>query len=359
MLFWLSELTPYFSPLNIFRYITFRSIGSLFTSFLIVFLLAPRFIKWIHTKGSQPIRLDGPETHLLTKKGKPTMGGVLIVFSFMASFFLWTDLRNPYVWISSFVLLGFAGLGACDDIKKITKNNHYGLSAKAKMAGQISIAGLAMTALMYVEPTSVSGYLFFPFFKNIILYLGPIFFVVGLLVVVGASNAVNLTDGLDGLAIGPIMIASLVLGIMAYAGGHYGFSHYLHIPYVPKAGELTVLCSALVGSGLGFLWYNTPPAMIMMGDVGALSLGGFLGIVSIMIKQEIILAVVGGIFVIETLSVMIQVLVFKRTGRRFFLMAPIHHHFEKKGWSEPTVVIRFWIVSLLLGLLALSSLKLR
>lgn len=359
MLFWLSDLTQYCSALNIFRYITFRSIAALFTSFCIVFLLAPRFIRWIHTKGSQPIRLDGPETHVLTKKGKPTMGGVLILFSFLISFLLWADLRNSYVWIASFVLLGFGGLGAFDDIKKITKNNHYGLSAKAKMLGQMTIAGIAIAALMYVEPTLLSGCLFFPFLKNCVVFLGPSFFILGVLVVVGASNAVNLTDGLDGLAIGPIMIASLVLGVMAYAVGHYGFSRYLHMPFVPQAGELAVLCSMLVGSGLGFLWYNAPPAMIMMGDVGALSLGGFLGIVSVMIKQEIILAVVGGIFVVETLSVMIQVFVFKKTGRRFFLMAPIHHHFEKKGWSESTVVVRFWIISILLGLVALSSLKLR
>ena len=359
MLFWLSELTQYCSALNIFRYITFRSIAALFTSFFIVFLLAPRFIQWIHTKGSQPIRLDGPETHVLTKKGKPTMGGVLILFSFVASFLLWADLSNAYVWIASFVLLGFGALGAFDDIKKITKNTHHGLSPSKKMLGQMTIAGLAIGTLMMIEPSALSGNLFFPFLKNSVFYLGPAFFIVGLLVIVGASNAVNLTDGLDGLAIGPIMIASLVLGIMAYAGGHYGFAHYLHIPFVPKAGELAVLCSILVGSGLGFLWYNAPPAMIMLGDVGALSLGGFLGTVSVMIKQEIILAVVGGIFVIETLSVVIQVLVFKKTGRRFFLMAPIHHHFEKKGWSESTVVMRFWIVSVLLGLVALSSLKLR
>lgn len=359
MLFWLSKYANYYSFLNIFRYITFRSIGAIFSAFIIVFLFMPPFINWICKKGSQPIRLDGPESHLLTKQGTPTMGGALVIGAFIISIFLWADLTNSYVWIASFVLIGFGALGAVDDILKLSKQNSKGISAKTKLFYQLLIGCLALLLLYYVEPSHVAGKLFFPFFKNIIVNFGVLFFAIGLFIVIGTSNAVNLTDGLDGLAIGPIMISCFVFMVIAYLTGHSQFANYLHIPFVPKAGELSILFSAIIGAGFGFLWYNAPPAMIIMGDIGAMALGGFLGITSIMIKQELLLAVVGGVFVLEALSVIIQVAVFKRTGRRVFLMAPIHHHFEKKGWTEPTVVFRFWIISSLLGLIALSALKLR
>ena len=360
MLFRLSALSSHYSFFNLFRYITFRSVAALFTSFFLVFFLAPPFIRWIRQKGSQPIRLDGPESHLATKKGTPTMGGALILGSVFLSVLLWTDWSNPYVWIASGILFGFGILGAIDDSLKVMRKNHDGLSTRAKFMGQVLLASVGMLTLLSVEPASVSGFLFLPFFKNISLFLGPfLYFVLGIFILVGTSNAVNLTDGLDGLVTGPVMIACVVFAIMSYVSSHAIFSHYLFIPHIPYGGELTVICSALVGAGLGFLWYNAPPAMIMMGDMGALSLGGFLGMISLMIKQECILALVGGIFVMETLSVILQVFVFKRSGRRVFLMAPLHHHFEKKGWAEPTVVFRFWIISILLGLLALSSLKIR
>ncbi len=359
MLYWLSQFSSQFSFFNLFRYITFRSMGALITGFCLVFLWMPSFIAWMRKQGEHPIRLDGPAQHLVTKKGTPSMGGALMGVAFMVALLCWADLGNQYVWISSFVFLGLGFLGAVDDRLKVTRKNPKGVSGKAKIFYQIVIACIALTALWMVEPDTLKGTVFFPFLKHLTLPLGYFYFFWGIGVIVGASNAVNLTDGLDGLAIGPVMISCMVFACMAYVIGHAGFAQYLQFPFIPQAGELMVPCCALVGAGLGFLWYNAPPATIMMGDVGALALGGFLGIISLMIKQELLLVLVGGVFVIEALSVMMQVLIYKKTGQRLFLMAPIHHHFEKKGWSESTVVIRFWIISALLGLLALSSLKLR
>lgn len=360
MLYFLSEIFPNYSFFNLFRYITLRSVGALFTSFFLVWALAPSFIRWIKSKGVQPLRLDGPPSHLLTKQGTPTMGGVLIMLAYGLTLALWIDTSNAYVWIATGVFMGCGALGAWDDILKILYKNPKGLAERWKLLGQMGVATCGVAALMWVAPPSLTQSVAFPFFKNALWYMGPwLFFLWGSWIIIGGSNAVNLTDGLDGLAIGPVMICCSVFAILCYLSGHYQFAQYLHIPFIPLAGELCVLCASLVGAGLGFLWYNCPPAMIMMGDMGALALGGFLAIVSLMIKQEFLLALVGGVFVLETLSVVIQVAVFKKTGRRVFLMAPLHHHFEKKGWSEARVVLRFWIISLLLGIFALSSLKIR
>ncbi len=358
MLYYLSELFANHTFFNLFRYITLRCVGALFTSFFLVWFIAPYFIQWIKTKGVQPLREDGPPAHLVTKKGTPTMGGSLIMLAYTSTMILWTDWSNAYVWIATWVFMGCGALGAYDDLLKVTRANPKGLSERRKLVGQLCVASSAMAMLMILTGCEYS--LYFPFFKKAVLTIGPVLFALwGTGIIIGASNAVNLTDGLDGLAIGPVMMACCVFAIMAYLAGHHEFAHYLHTPFIPSAGELCVLCASLIGGGLGFLWYNCPPAMIMMGDMGSLALGGFLGILALMIKQEFLLAIVGGIFVIETLSVIIQVLVFKRTGRRVFLMAPIHHHFEKKGWSESTVVFRFWIISILLGIFALSCLKIR
>ena len=358
MLYYLSEVFPPSSFFNLFRYITLRCMGALFTSFVLVWFIAPYFIRWIKDKGVQPLRTDGPATHLITKKGTPTMGGALIVLAYTSTLLLWVDGKNTYVWIATWVFMGCGALGAWDDLLKITRSNPKGLSERKKLVGQLCVASSAM--IMVIMLTGCEHTLYFPFFKKAVLTLGPVLFALwGTGIIIGTSNAVNLTDGLDGLAIGPVMMACFVFAIMAYMAGHHDFAHYLHTPFVPHAGELCVLCASLIGGGLGFLWYNCPPAMIMMGDMGSLALGGFLGILALMIKQEFLLTVVGGIFVIETLSVIIQVFVFKRTGRRVFLMAPIHHHFEKKGWSESTIVFRFWIISILLGIVALSCLKIR
>jgi phospho-N-acetylmuramoyl-pentapeptide-transferase len=314
----------------------------------------------MRTKGVQPLRLDGPQSHLETKKGTPTMGGILIMMAYGLTSFFWTNWKNTYVWLATFVFIGCGALGAWDDILKIVHKNSKGLAERWKLGGQLLIGFCAMVALMHLAPSPLGHTLYFPFFKNAFWVMAPWMFVLfGVWIIVGASNAVNLTDGLDGLAIGPVMTSCVVFAILAYISGHHEFTQYLHLPFVPMAGELSVLCAGLIGSGLGFLWYNAPPAMIMMGDMGALALGGFLAVVSIMIRQECLLAIVGGVFIVETISVIIQVVIFKKTGRRFFLMAPIHHHFEKKGWSETTIVFRFWIISLLLGIFALSSLKIR
>jgi phospho-N-acetylmuramoyl-pentapeptide-transferase len=360
MFYRLSALFPNDALCNLFRYITLRSVGALFSSFFFVWMIAPRFIAWMRLKGVQPLRLDGPASHLETKKGTPTMGGILIMLAYGLTLFFWTNWNNAYVWIATFVFMGCGALGAWDDVLKIKQKNSKGLAERWKLLGQLGIAFCAMVALVYVAPYPLGQTLFFPFFKNVFWCMPSWLFVLfGIWVIVGASNAVNLTDGLDGLAIGPVMISCVVFSILAYISGHHAFATYLYVPFVPMAGELSVLCAGLIGSGLGFLWYNAPPAMIMMGDMGALALGGFLAVISIMIRQEFLLTIVGGVFVLETISVIIQVVFFKKTGRRFFLMAPIHHHFEKKGWSESTVVFRFWIISVLLGIFALSSLKIR
>lgn len=355
LLYPLHDLIP---GLNVFRYITFRAIGAALTAFLILLYAAPPFIRLLQRMQiGQVIRSDGPASHF-SKKGVPTMGGLLILLALTFSTLLWVELNNRYVWILLGVTLWYGGIGAYDDYRKIKKKNSAGLSGRGKIFFQVlgaAIAGAALFSVPYFD-----SHLSFPFLKNVRPDLGSWYMLFALLVVVGASNAVNLTDGLDGLASGPTVISGSVYLLFSYLAGHAGLASYLQIPYVQGAGEVAVFCGALVGASLGFLWYNTFPAQVFMGDVGSLSLGAALGTVAIIIKQEILLAIVGGIFVMEALSVIIQVGYFKISGgKRVFLMAPFHHHFEKKGWPEPKVVVRFWIISIVLGLVALATLKLR
>lgn len=358
LLFPYSSDIPFF---NVFKYITFRTGGAIITALLISFIIGPRFIRWLKKKQKegQPIRDDGPESHLLTKKGTPTMGGALILTALTISTLLWADLKNPYIWIVLFVTLGFGGLGAFDDYLKLTKRSSYGLSGKMKLLGQISISLIASYFIVVLSDPALAFNVAMPVLKNTFIHLGWMFVPWAVLVMIGASNAVNLTDGLDGLAIVPVMIAAMCFGLIAYLVGNMVFAGYLQLNYVAGSGEIAILCGAMLGAGLGFLWFNAPPAMVFMGDTGSLAVGGMLGTISVVTKHELVLAVVGGLFVIETVSVMIQVAYFKMTGRRVFLMAPIHHHFEKKGWAEQTIVIRFWIIAAILALVGLSTLKLR
>lgn len=354
----LYPLHIYFSGLNVFRYITFRSISSAVTAFLIVILIGPYFIRALKKlQIGQVVRTDGPETHY-SKQGVPTMGGVLILAALSFSVLLWADLTSGLIWLLIGITLFYGFIGSLDDWKKIKKNNTKGLSARGKLI--LQIAGASMVGLyLFVHP-EYDGNLSLPFLKGFHPDLGFWYIPFAVLVIVGASNAVNLTDGLDGLAAGPMLISSSVYLIFSYIAGHAIVANYLQIPFVPGAGEVTIFCGALSGACLGFLWFNTFPAEIFMGDVGSLAMGGALGSVSIIIKQEFLLAIVGGIFVMEALSVILQVGYFKMSGgKRIFLMAPFHHHFEKKGWQEPKVVIRFWIISIILGLIALATLKLR
>ena len=346
---------------NVFRYITFRSFGAILTALVICFILGPRVIRWLKSKqkDGQPIRSDGPESHLLTKKGTPTMGGILILISLIISTLLWADLSNGFVWVILFVALTFGAIGFVDDYLKLTKRTSKGLRSRYKFLGQLVAAALATLFIWLLSPDHIQGQFALPFFKDFALDLGLFIIPIGILVIVGASNAVNLTDGLDGLAIVPTMITAGCFALIAYLVGRIDFAAYLQIPYIPGSGELAVIGGALVGASLGFLWFNAPPAMVFMGDTGSLSMGGILGTISVITKHEIVLAIVGGIFVIETLSVMIQVVSYKLTGKRVFRMAPLHHHFEKKGWAEPTIVIRFWIIAAILALIGLSTLKLR
>ena len=346
------------SAFNVFRYITFRSIGSAVTAFLIVFLLGPSFIRWLKKEQiGQVVRDDGPETHL-SKQGVPTMGGMLMLAAIASSTLLWADLTNGLVWMCLGLTLFYGLIGSVDDWKKIKKNNASGLSARGKLFLQVLGASL-VGFYLYLHPV-YDGTLSLPFVKNYHPDLGWWYIPFAVAVIVGASNAVNLTDGLDGLAAGPVMITGAVYAIFSYAAGNAVISGYLQIPAVVGAGEVAVFCATLVGACLGFLWFNAYPAQIFMGDVGSLALGGALGAVSIIIKQEFLLCIAGGIFVMEAVSVILQVGYFKMSGgKRIFLMAPFHHHFEKKGWAEPKVVVRFWIVSIILGLMALATLKLR
>jgi phospho-N-acetylmuramoyl-pentapeptide-transferase len=346
---------------NLFKYLTFRTGGAVVTALLVAFLIGPALITWLRKwqKQGQPIRLDGPESHLLTKKGTPTMGGFLILIALVVATLLWADLRSHYVWIVLMVTLGYGLIGFLDDFLKVSKKNTKGLPGKLKLAGQIAIALIAAGWVMALQREPMSGAMAVPFLKAVLIQLGWLYLPFAVLVVVGASNAVNLTDGLDGLAIVPVMIASGVFAVIAYLVGHAVFANYLQIHYVAGSGELAVFCGALVGAGLGFLWFNAPPAMVFMGDTGSLAMGGALGAVSVVTKHELVLAIVGGLFVLETVSVIVQVVSFKLTGKRVFRMAPLHHHFEKKGWAEPTVVIRFWIIASILGLAGLATLKLR
>jgi phospho-N-acetylmuramoyl-pentapeptide-transferase len=347
---------------NLFKYLTFRTGAAFVTSIFFCLIYGGRFISFMKKKQKkgQPIRDDGPISHIVGKQGTPTMGGVLILASLVFSSLLWTNLQNIYIWLVLFVTLGCGGLGFWDDYTKVRTQNSKGISSLTKLSLQFLIALMAMTFLYFSKTVAGSPVLYFPFFKNLILDMGVFFIPFGVFVIVGSSNAVNLTDGLDGLAIGPVIIAGMTFALFSYVCGNSIFAHYLHIPHVPGAGELSVFCGALVGAGLGFLWFNAPPAMVIMGDTGSLALGGAIGMISVIIKKEILLAVVGGLFVVEALSVIIQVSYFKWSGgKRIFLMAPLHHHFEKKGWSEPSIVIRFWILSILLAVISLASLKIR
>ena len=346
---------------NLFRYLTFRSGGAVLTALVISFILGPTVIRWLKSKQGegQPIRLDGPESHLLTKKGTPTMGGVLILLALASSTLLWADLGNRYVWIVLWVTIGYGAVGFGDDFLKLTKRNSKGLPGRLKLVLQIVIGLIAALAIARIAPAELSGGLAVPFLKDVLIPLGFLFVPFAILVMVGASNAVNLTDGLDGLAIGPVMIAAGCFALISYLVGNTVFAGYLQIHYVPGAGELAVFCGALVGASLGFLWFNAPPAMVFMGDTGSLSVGGALGTISVIVKHELVLLIIGGLFVLETASVIMQVASFKLTGKRVFKMAPLHHHFEKKGWAEPTIVIRFWIIASILALAGLSTLKLR
>ncbi|KGO35682.1 MAG: phospho-N-acetylmuramoyl-pentapeptide-transferase [Desulfoprunum sp.] len=347
-----------FIGFNVFRYITFRCICGAITAFLIMYIFGPAFIRAMkRLQIGQVVRDDGPVTHL-AKQGVPTMGGLLILVSISLSTLFWARLDSSLVWLLQFITLFFGLIGAVDDYRKVSRNNSKGLSARWKMV--LQIAGASVVGLYILLHPGFDGHLSLPFLKNLNPDLGWFYVIFAIIVIVGASNAVNLTDGLDGLAAGPTIIAAAVYLVFSYLAGHLVLSQYLQIPYVPGSGELAIFCGAIVGACLGFLWYNAYPAQMFMGDVGSLALGGALGAVAIIIKQEFLLAIVGGIFVLEALSVIMQVGYFKMThGRRIFLMAPFHHHFEKKGWHESKVVVRFWIVSVLLGLLAIATLKLR
>ena len=349
------------SIFNLFRYLTFRSGGAVLTALLVSFIMGGPVIRWLKKKQreGQPIRTDGPESHLITKKGTPTMGGVLILLAVTISTLLWADLANGFVWIVLGVTIGFGLIGFSDDYLKLTKRSHRGLSGRMKLVAQIAIGILASTLVVWLTPEPLDTGLAVPFLKNLLFDLGWFFVPLATFVIVGASNAVNLTDGLDGLAIVPVMIVAGCFALISYLVGNTVFADYLQIHFVQGSGELTVFCGALVGASLGFLWFNAPPAMVFMGDTGSLSCGGALGAISVVTKHELVLAIIGGLFVLETVSVIVQVASFKLTGRRVFRMAPLHHHFEKKGWQEPTIVIRFWIIASILALVGLATLKLR
>ena len=351
-------LTDVFSPLNLLRYLTFRSIAAFLTALILSFLIGGGLIRWLRSKQAQgqPIRTDGPQTHL-AKKGTPTMGGLLILITLTIATLLWADLTNRYVWSVLGVTLAFGAVGFWDDFLKVTKRNPKGVPGKIKLAISIVASAVATYFIAQGSPLPLRYMMAVPFFKDVLLPLGLVGFVAfGVLVMVGASNAVNLTDGLDGLAIGPVIMASTVFGLIAYVVGNTILTNYLYIPHVPRSGELSVMLAALIGAGLGFLWFNAPPAMVFMGDTGSLAIGGALGAVAVVTKHEIVLAIVGGLFVLETVSVIVQVLSYKWTGRRVFRMAPLHHHFEQKGWAEPTIVFRFWIIEAILAMAGLATL---
>lgn len=345
---------------NLFRYLTFRTGGAIMTTLLISFIIAPPMIRWLKAKQKegQPIREEGPETHF-AKAGTPTMGGLMILMSVTISTLLWADLSNSFIWYALLVMVGYGAIGFADDFLKLTKRNTKGLPGKLKLLAQFVIGGIAAFGIMEALPGHINTHIAIPVVKEFYIYIGLFFIPWALLVMVGSSNAVNLTDGLDGLAIVPVAIAAACFGFISYLVGRADFAEYLNIPYVPGTGELAILCGALIGGAMGFLWYNAPPAMIFMGDTGSLAMGGVLGAMAVMVKHELVLVIIGGLFVLETVSVIVQVVSFKLTGKRVFAMAPIHHHFEKKGWSEPTIVIRFWIIAVILALVGLSTLKLR
>lgn len=361
MLFYLSqEFASLIPEFNLFRYITFRTAGAMVTSALFVFLFGPRIIESLklRQKRGQPIRADGPETHF-TKAGTPTMGGLMIIVGILVSSLLWANLGSVYVWVCLLVMVGFGMIGFYDDYLKVTKATHTGFSGRVRLALEFLIAMSACYAIMIAGEQPFSSSLTFPFLKDLLVDLGWFFIAFGAFVIVGAGNAVNLTDGLDGLAIVPVMIAAGSFGVIAYLSGNAIFANYLQIHFVLGTGEVAVLCGAVIGAGLGFLWFNAPPAAIFMGDTGSLALGGMIGTIAVATKHEIVLAIIGGLFVVEALSVIIQVFSYRVFGKRVFRMAPVHHHYEKKGWTESQVVIRFWIVAVILALIGLSTLKLR
>ncbi len=360
MLYILTQFSDGGDLFNLFRYITFRAGAAFFTALIFGFLFGRPLINFLRRKQGkgQPIRDDGPASHL-SKAGTPTMGGLLILSALLVSTLAWARLDNPYVWIVLLVTIGFGLIGFADDYAKVTKQNTKGVSGRVRMGLGLLLAALAAFSAASFHPDPLTNQLALPLFKDALVNLGWFFVPFGMIVIVGAANAVNLTDGLDGLAIMPVMIAAATLGAIAYVVGNFNFTEYLGVHFVPGTGELLIFTAALVGGGLGFLWYNAPPAAVFMGDTGSLALGGALGAIAVCTKHEIVLAIVGGLFVVEALSVIIQVAYFKRTGKRVFLMAPIHHHFEKKGWAEPQIVIRFWIISLILALIGLATLKVR
>ena len=360
MLFWLTTLSDGGDFFNLFRYITFRAGGSFMTALLFAFVFGRPLINVLRRRQGkgQPIRDDGPEGHF-AKAGTPTMGGLLIVGGLLTSTLLWARLDNPYIWLVLFVTMSFGVIGFVDDYAKVSRQTSSGVSGKIRLGLGFVIAALAAFWATMYHPSELQNQLALPVFKDTLINLGFLFVPFAAIVIVGAANAVNLTDGLDGLAIMPVMIASVSLGIIAYAVGRSDFTEYLDVHYVPGTSEILIFVAGLVGGGLGFLWYNAPPAAVFMGDTGSLALGGALGAIAVATKHEIVLAIIGGLFVVEALSVIIQVLYFKKTGKRVFLMAPIHHHYEKKGWSEPQIVIRFWIVALILAMIGLATLKVR
>ena len=356
----LTSLIEQYSFLNVFKYLTFRTGLSVVTSLLIVFIIGGPLINYFSKMDiTGPIRRDGPIDHIIKKSGTPTMGGIIIITGILLSTLLWADLNNFYIWSLIFVSFSLALLGFIDDLLKIKHRNSIGLNSKLKLLGQFIISLMTLLIILNFTNHEFINNLYFPFFKNLIIDLGVFFIPFGLFVIIGSSNAVNLTDGLDGLATVPIILVALSFTFISYVVGNVIFSDYLQIQYIPDVGEIAIFCGAIVGSCLGFLWYNAPPAKIFMGDTGSLSLGGSLAAVAIIVKHEIVLAIIGGLFVLETVSVIIQVISFKLTGKRVFMMAPIHHHFEKKGWAESTIVIRFWIIAIILALIGLATLKLR
>ncbi|MDE1173438.1 MAG: phospho-N-acetylmuramoyl-pentapeptide-transferase [Parvibaculaceae bacterium] len=356
----LYRMSDHPSLFNVFRYITFRTGGATLTALFISFMFGPMVIDSLRLrqKRGQPIREDGPRTHFV-KAGTPTMGGFIILLGLVPSVLLWANLGNAYVWIVLFVTLGYGAIGFADDYLKVSKISPKGVSSRIKLFFEIIIALIGVIALVHVAEPGMATMLAVPFFKSVLIPLGLFFYVFGAFVIVGAGNAVNLTDGLDGLAIVPVMIAAASLGFIAYVVGNVVFADYLQVHFVPGTGELAVFCGALIGAGLGFLWYNAPPAMVFMGDTGSLAIGGALGAISVVAKHELVLAIIGGLFVLEAVSVIVQVASFKLTGKRVFRMAPLHHHFEQKGWAESTVVIRFWIIAGVLAMVGLATLKLR
>ena len=361
MLYWLTELTGELSAFNIFRYITFRTGGALITALLFVFLFGPSIIRSLRIRQGkgQPIRADGPERHLLQKQGTPTMGGLMILSGVTVATLLWGNLHNPYVWVVLVVTLVFGAVGLYDDYLKVTRQSVEGSGGRVRLLIETGIALIAAYVIASVGQPPLSTALAIPFFKNVLFELGWLFVPFGAFIIVGAGNAVNLTDGLDGLAIVPVMIAAATFGFISYFVGNALFAEYLQIHFVQGTGELAVICGALVGAGLGFLWFNAPPAQIFMGDTGSLALGAALGTIAVATKHELVLAIVGGLFVLEAISVIVQVASFRLFGKRVFRMAPLHHHYEQKGWAESTVVIRFWIIAVVLALLGLATLKLR